>query len=79
MPSADQLTAIAAIIAALTGLITAVGGYFNHRTTKAAKENTENIAAAVTTRNGETLGMNSDAIRDAVAPKPPEEPAVPSA
>jgi hypothetical protein len=79
MPNAEQLTAIAAIIAALTGLITAIGGFFNHRTTKAAKVNTDNIAAAVTTGNGSTLGENSDAIRDVIAPKSEAAPEAKSA
>jgi len=79
MPSAEQLTAIAAIIAALTGLITAIGGYFTHRTTKATATQADNIAAAVTTANGSTLGENSDAVRNVVAPKDDPAPEIKSA
>lgn len=60
-------------ITALTGLVSAVGvivlgylQYLQHKKLAGVKDTAELTALAVSTRNGHTLGDNSDAIADAL-------------
>lgn len=69
MPSADVLAQVAAIIAGLTGLFTAVAAVFQHRRGDAIKATVEKTAADLVTGNGRTPGeilTKSDAVADAV-------------
>lgn len=75
MPSADVLAQIAAIIAGLTGLFTAVASVLTHRNVNDAKTIAADTNHKVSTENGSTLGENSDAVREAIAPKPTDTPA----
>ena len=72
MPSADVLAQIAAIIAGITGLVTAIGGYFQHRKIDSVQAVAADTNAKVTTTNGSTIGeiaSKADEVADALATK----------
>lgn len=77
MPSADVLAQIAAIIAGITGLITAIGGYFQHRKIDTVSAVAADTNAKIQTTNGSTLGEIAskaddvaNALTKTVEPKP---------
>lgn len=60
MVATFDFTGLAAVIAAFTGLVAAVGVILNGRTAAAVKADTAHIATAVTTSNGTTLAELAD-------------------
>lgn len=79
MPSAEQITALGTLIASVGVIITAILQYLARDKVKALAAKTEEVHTAVSSGNGQTLGMNADAIREAVAPVTSDTPPMPSA
>lgn len=79
--TAFDFTGAAALVAAFTGLLTAVLAILNRGKTNTISDATTDIHAAVQTRNGKSLGQIADKLNDVVdagAPGPNPEPGVAS-
>lgn len=68
MPTAEQLTAIAAIVAAIGGIVTSVLTYMQRGKISDVHATTTDVAKALDTGNGHTVGENSTQIARQVLP-----------
>lgn len=68
LPSADQITALSALVAAVGTVVTSVLAYLSQRRAGKVHEVVSDVRASLATGNGHTVGENSTEIARQVLP-----------